>query len=625
MIRNILDFLGIEDIKNITEEENSYIFLKIVSFIFISFNILALIFYELSSNFKYNSDIHFQVGFFQLIGLALLYTEYKKFGGYYFLVSLWSAMVYDAVHVAGIFNPINYAFSMIVTMAIIAFDTRKAVIFAVVTTAFYSILYGLSIAEYYPMYIGKNVGMLGANGYFINYVTILWFIVLMQALRKMSVDNLFNIIKNKDTVIRKSEYMYRSIVEGEQNFYVMRYNTKNIITYVNDALAKFNGLTPSDMIGKSIYDFVNKEDAEDVKKYYESVTVNNPIAQYKYQFKRKDGSAEWQEWTTRIIINGATEFQSTGRSLKEQMESEKIIFQMGLNQAKMEFVEQLAAEISHDIRTPLTVLNTSLYLLKKSDSIEGQKKYLSQIADVSTDLQKMIENLVSIIRIRDPISDQGMTSIDLSKLVKRITEESEYLLKSNQKLEAYIEPDVVIDGNYNFLTRALNNLLVNAIQYTKIGGLITISLKSESNSAIVKISDNGIGIPAADLEKVFDRLYRSNNAVSFFENGSGLGLYIVKMVIDKHYGHIDLKSEVDKGTVFTITLPNQHKDIGDKSEAVTTTSSIETKPEEPKLEEPQSKEPKPEEVKKIEDKTEKNIKEEFPATGLIAQSIKNNT
>ena len=97
------------------------------------------------------------------------------------------------------------------------------------------------------------------------------------------------------------------------------------------------------------------------------------------------------------------------------------------------------------------------------------------------------------------------------------------------------------------------------------------------------------------------------------------------MVIDKHYGHIDLKSEVDKGTVFTITLPNQHKDIGDKSEAVTTTSSIETKPEEPKLEEPQSKEPKPEEVKKIEDKTEKNIKEEFPATGLIAQSIKNNT
>jgi PAS domain S-box-containing protein len=576
MLKNILDLLGIEEIKDITEEDHSYSFLKIVSFIFIAFNIIALVFYEVSSSWKYNSDIHFQVGFFQLIGLALLYTKYKEFGGYYFLVTLWAGMVYNASSVAGIFNPINYAFSMIVTMAIIAYGTRKAIIFAIVTTIFYALLYALSLAGYYPASIGRSIGTLGANGFFINYVTVLWFVVIMQALRKRSVDILFNVIKAKDTVIRKSEYMYRSIVEGEQNFYVMRYNINSTISYVNDALAKLNGLTSAEMIGKSIYDFVNKEDIEDVKKFNQSITVSNPVARYKYQFKKKDGSSEWQEWVTRIIVNGTTEFQTTGRSLKEQMESEKIIFQMGLNQAKMEFVEQLATEISHDIRTPLTVLNTSLYLLKKSDSIEGQKKYLSQIADVSTDLQKMIENLVSIIRIRDPIDEQGMTSIDLSKLVKRITEESEYLLKSNQKLEAYIEPDVVIDGNYNFLTRALNNLVVNAIQYTKIGGLITISLKSEANTAIVKVSDNGIGIPAADLEKVFDRLYRSNNAVTFFENGSGLGLYIVKMVVDKHQGHIDLKSEVDKGTTFTITLPNQHKGDLDKEtvDIITTAANI---------------------------------------------------
>lgn len=586
MLNNILDFLGIEEIKNITEESQSYNFLKIVSYIFIAFNIIALVFYELSSNWIYNSDIHFQVGFFQLIGLALLYTKYKEVGGYYFLVTLWASMVYNASNVAGIFNPINYAFSMVVTMAIIAYGTRKAIIFAIATTVFYVVLYALSMSGYYPMVIGRNVGMLGANGYFINYVTVIWFIVIMQALRRRSVDQLFKVIKDQDIVIRKSEYMYRSIVEGEQNFYVMRYREDNIITYANDALAKINGVTPADMIGKSIYDFVNQEDLEEVKKFNKSITKSNPLGQYKYQFKKKDGTVEWQEWSTRIIINGITEFQTTGRSLKEQMESEKIIFQMGLNQAKMEFVEQLAAEISHDIRTPLTVLNTSLYLLRKSDSIEGQKKYLSQIADVSTDLQKMIENLVSIIRIRDPISDQGMTAIDLSKLVKRITEESEYLLKSNQKLEAYIEPDVVIDGNYNFLTRALNNLVVNAIQYTKIGGLITISLKSEGDTAIVKVSDNGIGIPAADLEKVFDRLYRSSNAITFFENGSGLGLYIVKMVVEKHNGQIDLKSEVDKGTIFTITLPNQQKELT-KENAVTiindSTTPISTIPKDEKL------------------------------------------
>lgn len=610
MWENFLKFIGIEELMDAEEEERSYSFLKIVSYLFIAFNIIALIFYEISSGFKYNSDIHFQVGFFQLIGLVLLYTKYKKFGGYYFLIVLWSGMVYNASFVAGIFNPINYAFSMVVTMAIIAFGTRQAVVFASTTTLFYVVLYALSIAGYYPMIIGRNVGMLGANGYFINYTVVLWFIVMMQALRKRSVDQLFAVIKAKDTVIRKSEYMYRSIVEGENNFYVMRYNLGGTITYVNDALAKINSLTREQMVGKSIYDFVNPEDIEDVKKFTRSITKENPIGQYRYQHKKKDGTTEWQEWVTRIIVNGVTEFQTTGRSLKDQMETEKIIFQMGLNQAKMEFVEQLAAEIQHDIRTPLTVLNTSLYLLKKSDSIEGQKKYLSQISDVSTDLQKMIENLVSIIRIRDPIGDQAMTPIDLSKLVKRITEEAEYLLKSNQKLEAYIEPDVVIDGNYNFLTRALNNLVVNAIQYTKIGGLITISLKSEGNKAIVKVSDNGIGIPPGDLQKVFDRLYRSENAVSFFENGSGLGLYIVKMVVDKHAGHIDLKSEVDKGTTFTITLPNQQKDVVNVGEIPISVAPVLTSstPVVPTLQSTEKKE----EEKKDEIKKESDIKLDIP-------------
>lgn len=557
MIDNIFKLFGIQDLEHSTEEDQANVFLKILSYIFLLFNIGALVFYILSNNTTYDPTIHFQVGFLQIIAHGLLYSKYRKFGGYFFLTILWAGMIYDAVDTAGIFNPINYAFSMVVTMAIITFGSRKAIIYASMTTIFYVVLYILSIAGYYPMIIGRSVGMLGANGYLINYIVVLWFIVVLQAIRQLAVDTLLGIIRAKDIMLRKSEYLYRNIVEGEQNFYVVRYDENFKFIYVNKAFADFYGKKQEDFIGKSIYDYVIKEEIDEVKKFVSNINKDNPVSKYKYQAKKLDGNNEWQEWIARIIVNGRIEYQSTGRSLDDQMESERIIFQMGLNQAKMEFIEQFASEISHDIRAPLTVLNTSVYLLKRSDTVENQKKYLSQIADVSTDLQKMIENMVSIIKIRDPLDADVMTSIDLSKLVKRITEEAEYLLKSNQKIEAYIEPDVVIDGNYNFLTRALNNLVVNAIQYTKVGGLITISLKSENSEAIIKVTDNGIGIPQEDQAKVFDRLYRSENAKTFFENGSGLGLYIVKMVVDKHHGKVDLKSVVDQGTTFTITLPNQ--------------------------------------------------------------------
>lgn len=565
MLKAVRDLIDIKRLENSTEEDQANYFLKIVSWIFIILNITACIFYVVSSNGTYDITIHLQVGLFQIISLVLLYTKYREFGGYFFLVVLWTGMVFYAFESAGIYNPINYAHIMVITCAVIAFGESKAIIFSSVTTIVYIILYILSLTGYYPMTIGRNVGTLGANGFLINYIVITWFVLGMQVIRRVTVSRLFKIISLKDQVIRKSEYLYRNIVESDQSFYVYRYKSDGTIIYANKALAKNYGIDQEKIIGRNLYEFISKEDGNEIRRLTTNLSIENPEFKYKYQALNNN---EWQEWATRIIVNGSTEYQSIGRSLTEQMESEKIIFQMGLNQAKMELVEQLASEISHDIRTPLTVLSTSLYLLKKSESLDGQKKYLSQISDVSTDLQKMMENLVSIIKIRDPISDDGITNIDLSKLVKRITEESEYLLKSNQKLEPYIEPDVVIDGNYNFLTRALNNLVVNAIQYTPTGGLINVSLKSEGDEAIIKIADNGIGIPPEDIDKIFDRLYRSENAKTFFENGSGLGLYIVRMVIDKHNGKISVKSEVGKGTTFTIRIPNRQPEIGHISQKI---------------------------------------------------------
>jgi signal transduction histidine kinase len=150
-----------------------------------------------------------------------------------------------------------------------------------------------------------------------------------------------------------------------------------------------------------------------------------------------------------------------------------------------------------------------------------------------------------------------MENIHLDNLCKETMEQLELLaMEKNIFLEQDIEP-VEITADKDKLKQLLLNLLDNGIKYNKEKGKLKISLRQKDKNAEIKISDNGIGISQEDINHIFERFYRVDKARSREMGGSGLGLSIVKWIIDLHRGTINVTSEPNKGTTFTITLPLQ--------------------------------------------------------------------
>ena len=108
------------------------------------------------------------------------------------------------------------------------------------------------------------------------------------------------------------------------------------------------------------------------------------------------------------------------------------------------------------------------------------------------------------------------------------------------------------------LSLAIRNLIDNSIKYTRTGGQITVSVWPEEGFLRIRVKDNGIGVPEKDKGLLFNKFYRAQNAVRFQTEGSGLGLYFVKSIIDKHNGSLMVESEEGKGSAFTISLPLDH-------------------------------------------------------------------
>lgn len=229
-----------------------------------------------------------------------------------------------------------------------------------------------------------------------------------------------------------------------------------------------------------------------------------------------------------------------------------------IDKMKNEFV----SVASHQLRTPLTAIKLfSEMLLNNSTKNlnEEQVKYLSNIDTCVSRMVHLVNDLLNVTRIESGRLKIEPVLTDLKKLVDDILSEVKPLAKSkNVKITFEAKnnlPKTMIDQS--LFRQSIYNLIVNSIRYSKDkDARIEIVLdKTDKNEFIVSVKDNGIGIPKEGHEKVFEKFYRADNAIKVATEGTGLGLYLVKMIIDQADGKIWFESEKDKGTIFYITLP----------------------------------------------------------------------
>ena len=214
--------------------------------------------------------------------------------------------------------------------------------------------------------------------------------------------------------------------------------------------------------------------------------------------------------------------------------------------------KQFSSDVSHELRTPITViLAQSDYALQYSDTFEEAKESLEVINRHAKRMTNLINQIMELSKLERQ-KEIEKEKINLSNIVLQLLEDYKPLLESkNLNLVYNVEKDLRIQGNKIMLERVFLNILMNAVKFTKTN--IEVSLTREDKTAVLKIRDDGIGISEENKKFIWERFFQVNDSRNKEENkGSGLGLSMVKKIVDLHSATIDLESELEQGTCFTI-------------------------------------------------------------------------
>lgn len=230
--------------------------------------------------------------------------------------------------------------------------------------------------------------------------------------------------------------------------------------------------------------------------------------------------------------------------------------QLAAERARADMLQRFLGDATHDLLTPITIMNTSIYLGLRSDDLDHVHQRLHTIQAQATYLHMMITDMLTMSRLDDPTTPFHFHVDDLTPHIARIVSEFEPLAQTKeQEIRFQSEGDT---GRVRYdeptMGRALKNLIQNAHKYTPQNGTITVRTRCKDRYFAIDVSDTGVGIPQEELTHIFDRFYRVE-AHRPIDGGSGLGLAIVKKIVDAHSGQIDVRSSPSSGTTFTIRLP----------------------------------------------------------------------
>lgn len=229
-----------------------------------------------------------------------------------------------------------------------------------------------------------------------------------------------------------------------------------------------------------------------------------------------------------------------------------------VDRAKTEFVS-LA---SHQLRTPLSTIGWCAETLLSGDVgkiTKQQKEYIEEIHFAKERMSDLVEALLNVSRLELGTFMIEPEIIDLSELSRSVLQElqPEIAKKQIRIQESYADDAKKISADPNLMRMIFQNLLTNAVRYTREHGTICVRIHQREAAVLIEVQDNGLGIPEKQQSKVFTKLFRADNARTMATDGTGLGLYIVKSILDSSGGKIWFASKENIGTTFYVALPAQ--------------------------------------------------------------------
>jgi two-component system, OmpR family, phosphate regulon sensor histidine kinase PhoR len=218
------------------------------------------------------------------------------------------------------------------------------------------------------------------------------------------------------------------------------------------------------------------------------------------------------------------------------------------------------ATVSHELRAPLTTIEGYVEMFGDGDAgeVTAQQRQMLEVIDRSTvRLRNLVDDVFTLAKLESGAFTTVMRPVDLTGVIRSAADAVRPTVIAGELALTIstTEGELTVDGDTSQLDRVVINLLSNAVKFTPKGGSIEVSGFAEGRSAVIRVSDTGIGIPASDRKELFNRFFRASNATGRSIPGTGLGLAIVRMIVVNHSGDIDLKSAEGTGTTVTVWLP----------------------------------------------------------------------
>lgn len=327
-----------------------------------------------------------------------------------------------------------------------------------------------------------------------------------------------------------------TIITNNMNEGLVLLNGQQNVLFINESAAKIFGFSAKEVIGRNILTVDRAQEVQDLLQKVSQAGKGEGLYEKDGHFYQLSGSSVNGSGSVILIYD-----------VTEKMTAEKL---------RREF----SANVSHELKTPLqSILGYAEIMKNGLVKDEDKQRFLERIHAEAGNMIELIQNIMELSRLDENKTLDEFEDVDLLKLAQSVTLRLKHKAQTKGVTLNVSGSNACVCGVQSILSEVLYNLVDNSIKYNKDNGKVDVKVQDGSEDVTVSVSDTGIGIGAADRERVFERFYRADKSHSKEIGGTGLGLSIVKHGVLFHKGRVELESEPGVGTTITFVLPKKRQ------------------------------------------------------------------
>jgi PAS domain S-box-containing protein len=366
----------------------------------------------------------------------------------------------------------------------------------------------------------------------------------------------FDARRQHEERVRRSEERFRILVEQVKDYAIFMLDTDGIIVSWNQGAQRIKGYDAGEIIGEHFSRFYLPEDLERGKPDWElGVARAEGRVEDEGWRVRKDGSTFWANIVITALHNRDGSLRGFAKVTRDMTQRKRI---EALEEAERRTNEFLAM-LAHELRNPLAPIRNAVGVLRARGVDDPQVRRIRDVIDRQvTHLARLVDDLLDVSRITTGKITLHRESVDLTEIIPRAADETKSMFEQRrQQLDLHLPPTPIrVQGDRVRLVQVITNLLANAAKFTPEGGYVRLALEARGPSAEFSVRDNGVGIAADLLPRVFDLFIQGDRSLDHSLGGLGIGLTLVKRLVLLHGGNVEARSDgPGRGSTFVVRLP----------------------------------------------------------------------